>query len=94
MNQETEVDIQVIEQKIMDLLWSLRHALPQADIKDIQTLLGQNDFSPAVETLICILCEDEIPVPSEDIHKLQWLTKILKLSDAINMVKNIRVEFS
>ena len=94
MNQETEVDIQVIEQKIMDLLWSLRHALPQADTKDIQTLLDQNDYSPAIETLVCVLCEDEIPVPSEDIHRLQWLSKIMQLTDTMGMVKNLRVEFS
>ena len=94
MDQDTEKEIQAIEGKLTDVLWSLRHVLPKADTKDIQSLINQNDLISALETLVCILCEDEVPVPSEDLHRLQWLSKIMQLSDTMGMVKNLRVEFT
>ena len=94
MNQDTQEDIQAVENKLMDVLWSLRTILPVSDTKDIHSLVNKDELGTAVEMLICVLCEDEIPVPSEDLQKLQWITKILRLTDSIGMVKNIRVKYS
>jgi hypothetical protein len=94
MNQDAPEHYQELEDKLMDVLWSLRYTLPQSDAKEIRSFVDRNDFKVAFETLACVLSEDDTAVTSDDLLKLKWLGTSMRLADALGMINNLRIEFN
>lgn len=94
MSQDTQEDTHVIKDKLMGVLWSLRDVLPESDTKDVKAFINNNEYRVAFETLVCVLNEDDIAVPSANLHVLNWIATMMKLPSMIGMVNHIRVEFS
>jgi|SaaInlStandDraft_1057018.scaffolds.fasta_scaffold391202_2 hypothetical protein len=94
MNHDDPQFYKNVKDKMMDVLWSLRKALPTSDAKDIQTCVDDENYKDAFEMLVCVLCEDGIAVPSTSLNHLKWIGTAMGLNESMGMVKNLQVEFS
>ena len=94
MNQEVEAYHKLLEDKLLDVLWSLRNTLPHSDAKEIQSFVERKEFKAAFELLVYVLNEDEIPVSSNALQKLQWLSTEMMLPGAKGIVNNLPIEFT